>query len=67
MLLVNAIKTSVFFKKYLVQLPKSPTVLTVRIHTVCFKDCGLHNRNIDMIFLFACLVGWLNSSPVEFF
>jgi len=29
------------------------------------KDCGLHNQNIDMIILFACLVGWLNSSAVE--
>jgi len=33
--------------------------------TVCVKDCGLHNKNIVMIYLFACLVGWLNSSTVE--
>jgi len=32
---------------------------------VCAKDCGLHNQNIDFIILFACLVGWLDSSPVE--
>jgi hypothetical protein len=32
---------------------------------VCVKDCGLHNQNIDMIILFACLVARLNSSPVE--
>ncbi len=28
-------------------------------------DFGLHNQNIDMIILFACLVGWLDSSLVE--
>ncbi len=37
--------------------------LAVPFSTVCDKDCGL--SNIDMIILFACLVGWLNSSPVE--
>ncbi len=31
----------------------------------CVKDCGLHNLNIDMIISFACLIGWLDSSPVE--
>ncbi len=25
---------------------------------MCVKDCGLHNQNIDIIILFACLVGW---------
>jgi len=33
--------------------------------TTCVKDCGLHNENIDMIILFACLVGWHDSLPVE--
>jgi hypothetical protein len=33
--------------------------------TVCVKDFGLHNKNIDMIILFASLVGLLDSSPVE--
>jgi len=33
--------------------------------TVCAKDYGLHDQNIDMIILFACLVGWLESSLVE--
>jgi len=32
---------------------------------MCVKDCGLHYLNIDIIILFAFLVGWLNSSPVE--
>jgi len=32
--------------------------------TVYIKDCGLHNQNFDLIILFACLFGWLNSSPV---
>jgi len=32
---------------------------------MCVKDCGLHNKNIDMIILLACLVGWIDSSPVE--
>jgi len=31
-------------------------------HTMCVKDCGLHNRNIDMIILFACLAAWLDST-----
>ncbi len=35
--------------------------------TVCVKYCGLHNQNINMIALFACLVGWLNYLLVEFF
>jgi len=34
-------------------------------HTLCVKDCGLHNQNINVIILFACLVGWLESSPIE--
>ncbi len=29
------------------------------------KDCGLHNQKMDVIIIFACLVGWLDSSPVE--
>ncbi len=29
------------------------------------KDCGLYDQNIDMLILFTCLVGWLDSSPVE--
>jgi len=33
--------------------------------TMCVKDCSLHNQKIDMIILIACLVGWLNSSPIE--
>ncbi len=32
---------------------------------MCVKDCGLHNKNIDMKILLACLVGWIDSSPVE--
>jgi len=32
---------------------------------MCVKDCGLHNQNLNMIILLACLVGWLDSSPVE--
>jgi hypothetical protein len=36
-----------------------------KLSTVCVEDCGLHNQNIDMIILFACLVDWLDSSPVE--
>jgi len=29
-----------------------------QVLTVCVKDCGLHNqKNIDLIILFACLVG----------
>jgi len=39
--------------------------LTCPNNTVCVKDCGFHNQNIDMIILFACFVGWHNSSPVE--
>jgi hypothetical protein len=35
------------------------------ITTVCVKDCGLDNQNIDMIILYSCLVGWLDSLPVE--
>ncbi len=31
--------------------------------TMCVKDCGHHNQTIDKIILFACLVGWLESSP----
>jgi len=31
---------------------------------VCNMDCGLHYQNIDLIIVFACLVGWLNFSPV---
>ena len=34
-------------------------------YAMCFMDCGLHNQNIDVIILFACLVGWPNSSPVK--
>ncbi len=30
---------------------------------MCVKDCGLHNFNIDIIILFAYLIGWLNFSP----
>ncbi len=33
--------------------------------TACVKDCGFHNKDIDMIILFACLVGWLNSLLLE--
>ncbi len=33
--------------------------------TMCVKDCGFHNQNIDVIILYACLVGWLKYSPVE--
>ncbi len=33
--------------------------------TLCVKDCGLHNQNIDMIILFECLVGRLVGRPVE--
>ncbi len=29
------------------------------------KECGLHNQNIDMIILFACFVGWFDSSFLE--
>ncbi len=29
---------------------------------MCVKDCGLKNQSIDMIILFACLNGWLDSS-----
>jgi len=32
---------------------------------MCVKDCGLHNQNIDNIIMFACYVGWLDSSLVE--
>ncbi len=32
--------------------------------SVC-QGFDLHNQNIDMIILFGCLVGWLDSSPVE--
>ncbi len=34
-------------------------------HTVCVKDCGHPNQSIDVIILFACLVGWLDSSPLD--
>jgi hypothetical protein len=30
-----------------------------------FKACGFHNQNNNMDILFACLVNWLDSSPVE--
>jgi len=33
-------------------------------HTVCVKDYGLHNQNINVIILFLYLVGWLNFSTV---
>jgi len=30
------------------------------------KDCGLHEKkNINLIFLFACLVDWFDSSQVD--
>ncbi len=29
------------------------------------KDCDLLNQNMKIIILFACLVGWHKSSPVE--
>ncbi len=32
---------------------------------MCIKDCGPLNQINDTIILFACLVGWLNSLPVE--
>jgi len=32
---------------------------------VCVKDCGLHKQNIDVVIVFVCLVGWLDSSPKE--
>jgi len=32
---------------------------------MCGKDYELHNQDIDTIILFACLVAWLDSSPVE--
>ena len=34
-------------------------------NTEYVKDCGFHNKNIDMIISFACLDGWFDSSPVE--
>jgi len=43
----------------------TPGQIFLRQTTVCFKDCGLYIKNIDMMILFACLVGWLHSSPVE--
>jgi len=33
----------------------------LNISTVCVKDCGFHKQKIDMIILFACLVGLLDS------
>jgi hypothetical protein len=33
--------------------------------TMCAKDCGFNNKNIDILILFACLVAWLDSSPAE--
>jgi len=35
------------------------------MYVQCVKDFGLHNQNIIIEILFACLVGWLDSSPVE--
>ena len=32
---------------------------------MCAKDCGINNQNIDILILIACLVAWLDSSPVE--
>jgi hypothetical protein len=33
--------------------------------TVCVKDDGLPIKNINMIMLIACLVRWIDTSPVE--
>ncbi len=33
--------------------------------TVCITDCGLRNQKYYMMVLFAYLIGWLNSSPIE--
>ncbi len=32
---------------------------------LCVKDCGLHNQNINPVISFACLVVYLDYSPVE--
>jgi len=37
----------------------------IREVTMCVKDCGLHNQNINMVIIIAFLVGWLNSIRVE--
>jgi len=42
----------------------------VRYYFTSYIPCVSRNvafiiKNIDMIILFACLVGWLNSSPLE--
>ncbi len=34
-------------------------------YTICVNNCALHNQNIDMIILFACLFGWLDSLLLE--
>jgi len=60
-LTVELVLAAVEISTLLIRVRPNLETLAV-LYRVCVKDCGLHNKNIDMIILFACLVGWLDSS-----